>query len=388
MYTSDSFGFRSVCALLYPAHIEDAALLQVMHTADRSHFFGVKFVALNAPSVTDEIASTKEFLYAEYSGMCVDAHGVSTYFVLTCPLSVTQGLRANAGCVKLYRQKSPFVVDVTTQAIVLQKQPRGRGNRGSVGLAVQYAQSQGHLMYWKPLNVLIPRGLAKDLLSLPHEATLPESRQLTTGSFAEAWGHSQKCVTCQKSFYLLRPKHHCRHCGWSMCGNCKTALPCVDRARDDGVSVSTEKFCKSCLVQARLAAHRETQPPILPSRSALKQIDLDAFEAIQLYDPPHEQRITEENLDIFEASTNQLVKFNDTPRRPKMQPNVLHPLRGTVLFESPSQQYPRGSSMIRLYDLSATPPSNQMDLLADYEQVDRHSPPRSSLSTRPSYQRY
>ncbi|RHY47574.1 hypothetical protein DYB38_004990 [Aphanomyces astaci] len=80
-----------------------------------------------------------------------------------------------------------------------------------------------------------------------------------------------------------------------MCGNCKTALPCVDRARDDGVSVSTEKFCKSCLVQARLAAHRETQPPILPSRSALKQIDLDAFEAIQLYDPPHEQRITEEN---------------------------------------------------------------------------------------------
>ncbi|RHY43174.1 hypothetical protein DYB30_008465 [Aphanomyces astaci] len=80
-----------------------------------------------------------------------------------------------------------------------------------------------------------------------------------------------------------------------MCGNCKTALPCVDRARDDGVSVSTEKFCKSCLVQARLAAHRETQPPILPSRSALEQIDLDAFEAIQLYDPPHEQRITEEN---------------------------------------------------------------------------------------------
>ncbi|ETV87066.1 hypothetical protein H257_02072 [Aphanomyces astaci] len=71
-----------------------------------------------------------------------------------------------------------------------------------------------------------------------------------------------------------------------------------------------------------------------------------------------------------------------------MQPNVLHPLRGTVLFESPSQQYPRVSSMIRLYDLSVTPPSNQMDLLADYEQVDRHSPPRSSLSTRPSYQRY
>ncbi|RHY43175.1 hypothetical protein DYB30_008464 [Aphanomyces astaci] len=65
MYTSDSFAFRSVCALLYPAHIEDAALLQVMHTADRGHFFGVKFVALNAPSVTDEIASTKEFLYAE-----------------------------------------------------------------------------------------------------------------------------------------------------------------------------------------------------------------------------------------------------------------------------------------------------------------------------------
>ncbi|RHY30324.1 hypothetical protein DYB32_004405 [Aphanomyces invadans] len=68
LYTKDSFEFRSVCALLYPAHIEDAALLQVVHQrtrADRGRFFGIKFVALNAPSGLDAKTTVKEFLYVE-----------------------------------------------------------------------------------------------------------------------------------------------------------------------------------------------------------------------------------------------------------------------------------------------------------------------------------
>ncbi|RHY07830.1 hypothetical protein DYB36_000568 [Aphanomyces astaci] len=67
-----------------------------------------------------------------------------------------------------------------------------------------------------------------------------------------------ECKVCFKFFNLLRRKHHCRRCGSSMCGACTVALHCVDRPTKSRTSeaVAVEKFCKSCLVQAKIDTMR------------------------------------------------------------------------------------------------------------------------------------
>lgn len=28
------------------------------------------------------------------------------------------------------------------------------------------------------------------------------------------------CMICQRAFGMMSPKHHCRRCGWAVCGSC------------------------------------------------------------------------------------------------------------------------------------------------------------------------
>jgi hypothetical protein len=28
------------------------------------------------------------------------------------------------------------------------------------------------------------------------------------------------CMLCQRAFGMMNPKHHCRRCGWAVCGSC------------------------------------------------------------------------------------------------------------------------------------------------------------------------
>ncbi|KAF0686916.1 Aste57867_21310 [Aphanomyces stellatus] len=385
LFAKDSFEFRSVAALVYQSHLVDATLLDIVHDrtdANRKQFFGVKYLRLNAPTI-DTKESHKEFLYVEMSGMCQDADGRPVLYVVTTPLTNTR-VHTNVGSVKLYRARAPLVVDVISRATLhMAHTSSGGESHGSMHVAVTHAQSQGHLMYWKAMNVFIPRALAKDFVPLSHEAALPEMRRLATGPFAQAWGHSARCVTCQKKFHLLRAKHHCRHCGWSMCGACKVLLPCVDRSNEG--TVSEEKFCKACVVQAKLDVSHE--PPASETHR-----DLDAFEAISLYSP---ERKTEENFAFeFHPRLTDESNLGCHDNQTELDIDDLMAMRHRRSAHHAATHRPRlmssssathgkkpavdsVHSMILLYDAPPSPPTkascktdasnNQMELLADYD---------------------
>ncbi|ETV87062.1 hypothetical protein, variant [Aphanomyces astaci] len=288
-YVKNTYEFRALSAVMYEDTIADAALLNITHrqtAADVGQFFGVKYLKLLV-QVLNEEDQEQEYVYLEFSGTRVDALGRRTWFVVTEPVAIksasdsdpsssisssgnSRGSHASepfhksisfgerCSCVKLYRETYDGCVEVTVRT----KLEAGGGNpEASVklhGSAAALARKAGQLVFWKSMGVFIPSGLAKDLLSLCRTGCVPESVRLTTGSFAPSWEHGNKCKVCFKFFNLLRRKHHCRRCGSSMCSACTVALHCVDRPTKSRTSeaVAVEKFCKSCLVQAKIDTMR------------------------------------------------------------------------------------------------------------------------------------
>ncbi|ETW05744.1 hypothetical protein, variant [Aphanomyces invadans] len=238
----------------------------------------------------------QEYIYLEFSGTRMDSRGRKTWFVVTEPVAIKSKADAKSSmssttcrgsqdsdvsglsfgercsCVKLYREVSDGNVEVTVRTKLeagssFFKTAMGAGSHhhhhhhqsaNLSGSVASMAKRAGPLVFWKSMGMFIPSGLAKDLLCLSRSGYAPEARRLTTGVFAKAWEHGSKCKVCFKSFNLLRRKHHCRRCGLSMCSTCTVNLYCVDRPTKSrsNQALAVEKFCKSCLVQAKIDSMR------------------------------------------------------------------------------------------------------------------------------------
>ena len=93
----------------------------------------------------------------------------------------------------------------------------------------------------------------KELSVLPKECWLPD-------------GSGNACYNCEKSFNILRRKHHCRYCGYLFCSKCvvsKYQIP-------DGTLL--KKICKKCLdsiIKSKQKPETKTVSyPIIPNRSS------------------------------------------------------------------------------------------------------------------------
>jgi growth factor-regulated tyrosine kinase substrate len=38
------------------------------------------------------------------------------------------------------------------------------------------------------------------------------------------WQKSKQCKMCNAGYSLIQREHHCRSCGWSVCGDCSQGL--------------------------------------------------------------------------------------------------------------------------------------------------------------------
>lgn len=100
------------------------------------------------------------------------------------------------------------------------------------------------------------------------------------------------CMLCQKVFSKLRVlRHHCRRCGWAVCGSCSTNVLRLDRWLEDEkphtvrhtTSIEPLRVCDNCYAhslegRADTAARLSTGPgdgPDWQLRRAFEVIDLD-----------------------------------------------------------------------------------------------------------------
>ena len=88
----------------------------------------------------------------------------------------------------------------------------------------------------------------------------------------------KECYSCERPFYMLRRKHHCRVCGRIFCSSCSAYSV---SGKPYGYSQSTVRACKDCFEIARdevteaQLAHRMPQPK-LPQPSPLSKQEVNA----------------------------------------------------------------------------------------------------------------
>ncbi|KAF0686629.1 Aste57867_21576 [Aphanomyces stellatus] len=265
LYADCTRDFHAQAAVLHGDALVDAAVLSV-HASHRvgSRFVGVKSVQLQIKPA-ESTTPTLNYVYVESSGMCVDADGRETYFVVTEPISHHE----RVSCVKLYRAARRGGVDVVVLAHVQHPLLPLRA-----------------MVPWKDMNIVIPRAFSKDLLALTKEAVAYEALVLTTGPFASVWDHTSKqCHVCRKTCGGLwrRRRHHCRCCGAVVCRPCAVLLHCVNRpttasggaktrgrffAKTTSIAMqptmTVEKFCARCYVDAKDMSrkHRSATVPV------------------------------------------------------------------------------------------------------------------------------
>ncbi|CAK4721917.1 hypothetical protein LEN26_006742 [Aphanomyces euteiches] len=247
MHCERNFHLRALGALLYGDNFVDAAILhsrEIGQPASPIQFFGVKSLTLRLPSTSPDSRKTSEhtFIYLEYSGTHVDDRGCETYFVLTEPVdigtTVSNRIGEKLSNVKLYQTNPDGGVDFTVRCHILR-----------AGMAAAKQET----IFWKDMNVSVPKLLTKDFLHLGKEETIYQAVVLATGSFAEFWDNESKtCSICSKGGLFVR-QHHCRRCGYIMCRACTVKLHCVDRPskKPTNKSIILEKFCKRCFVGAK-----------------------------------------------------------------------------------------------------------------------------------------
>ncbi|RHY30325.1 hypothetical protein DYB32_004404 [Aphanomyces invadans] len=253
-YVKNTYEFRALSAVLYEDAIADAALLNITHrrtSDDLGQFFGVKYLRLLV-QVMNEEDQEQEYIYLEFSGTRMDSRGRKTWFVVTEPVAIKSKADAKSSmssttcrgsqdsdvgglsfgercsCVKLYREVSDGNVEVTV---------RTKLEAGS-----SFFKSTLDCIRWRPTCFVL------DDVLVSH---------LTLDACVAAMGAGSH-------------HHHHHHQSANLSGSvasmAKRAGPLVfwksmgmfipSGLAKDLLSLAVEKFCKSCLVQAKIDSMR------------------------------------------------------------------------------------------------------------------------------------
>lgn len=150
-----------------------------------------------------------------------------------------------------------------------------------------------------PFDESVATALAAMVTSAPAEGVPPGSSRTVADLCKDAraaprWipkSEAGCCMLCQKDFSKLRvPRHHCRRCGWAVCGSCSTHVLKLDRWLDSEkphavwhtASTVLLRVCDSChahSLEGRADAAARTSAGVGSDdwrlRRAFEVIDLD-----------------------------------------------------------------------------------------------------------------